>query len=166
VAIAAFVVSLFALIVSSTAVLFTKRQSDAAIRTVALDAERRHQERTPTFDGGIELVNDGKWHRLWLRLTSPEALSSVEVEINEGSGVAFTTGQHGVNPTEPAPVLHIYTADEHGATGLAPDERTAWRVQLSASRSPKVRLMVRSVIGDDLWTVPIPVDVPLDPSVW
>ena len=105
VAIAAFVVSVFAIAVSGLAAFFTKRQSDAATKLADLEAERRHHERTPTFNCGIELVNEGQWYRLWLRLTSRERLARVEVEITEGTGVSFTVGQHGVKTAQGGPAL-------------------------------------------------------------
>jgi len=166
VAIAAFVVSILAVVASSVAVFFTKRQSDAATRMAELEAERRHQERSPTFTGGIELVNDGQWHRLWLRLTSRERLSRVEVEITEGTGVSFTAGQYGVDPTKTGPILQAHRAGEHGATELAPDERTTWRIQLTEPRSPEIRLAVHSTSGDAQWNTTVPISVPTNPSVW
>jgi len=88
-AFAAVVLSVLALLVAGASAFYTKRQADAAARTATLDAERRYEERTPTFDAWIEPVNGGGWHRLWLRLTSRQDLSAVQVEITEGEGVEF-----------------------------------------------------------------------------
>ncbi len=98
-AFAAVVLSVLALLVAGASAFYTKRQADAAARTATLDAERRYEERTPTFDAWIEPVNGGGWHRLWLRLTSRQDLSAVQVEITEGEGVEFTTGSGDVDLT-------------------------------------------------------------------
>lgn len=123
-ALAALVRSVLALLVAGASELYTKRQADAATLTATLDAERRHEERTPTFDAWIEPVNDGTWQRLWLRLTSHQGLSAVEATITEGVGVEFTRSAstawtQGAQP----PVLRASTMDETGAKGPAPDER-------------------------------------------
>lgn len=166
-ALAALVLSVLALLAAGASALYTKRQADAATLIATLDAERRHEERTPTFDAWIEPVNDGTWHRLWLRLTSPQGLSAVEATITEGAGVEFTTGQYGVDPGALPPVLHASTMDETGAKGLAPDERTCWQVRFSQSPKPsEFRIRISAAQNDSTWNVTIPVRTPREPTVW
>lgn len=176
-AIAALAISVVALIVAAASAFYarkqadaTKEQANAATRMARNDAERRLEERRPSFAGEIEPMNDGGWHRLWLRSTSKEALSSVDVEIAEGYGVQFTSGQHGVDPAERPPVLHARVEDEKGRPRpLGPNDRAAWRVQLPDSRPPRIRLNVSAAAGEEAWTaVSVVVDVPPDLlfSVW
>ncbi len=165
-ALAALVLSVLALLAAGASAFYTKRQADAAARTATLDAERRYEERTPTFDAWIEPVNDGGWHRLWLRLTSRQGLSAVQVVITEGEGVEFTTGQYGVEPGSRPPVLRATKWGAAGAEGMAPDERTAWAVQFSQSRPSEIRLQVTAVQKESTWDVTVPVKTPTEPNVW
>lgn len=160
-ALAALILSVLALFMAGASALYTKRQADATTATAALEAERRHDERTPLFDVWIESVSFG--HRLWVRLTSGEALSAVDVEITEGEGVEFSTGQHGVDPGARPPVLHASKWGEAGQEGMAPDERTAWRVMLPQNRPSKIRLKISAVQNESKWNVAVPVAVPPDP---
>ncbi len=162
-ALAALILSVLALFMAGASALYTKRQADATTATAALEAERRHEERTPLFDVWIEPVNHGQWHRLWVRLTSGEALSSVEVDITEGEGVEFTTGQHGVEPGARPPVLHASKRGDAGQEGMAPDERAAWRVMLPQNRPAKIRLKISAVQNESKWNVAVAVTVPPDP---
>lgn len=176
-AIAALVISVLALIVAAASAFYAKRQSDsgreqaaAATLTARNDAERRLEERTPSFAGEIEPVNDGRVHHLHLRLTSKEELSAVAVKITEGNGVEFTSSQYGVDPAERPPVLHARAEDADGSPlRLTPNDRVTWRVQLPDPRPPKIWLKVRAAAGEDTWpAVVVAVDVPLDPaaSTW
>ena len=119
-AVAALVISILALAVASVSALFSKRQTSVAERREAVDAGRRHDERTPSFTGDIESVNDGEWYRLWLRLTSTEELAHLQIDITESNGVTFATGQDGVIANGPS--LH---AESVG--GLVSDQAIAWR---------------------------------------
>jgi len=49
-ALAALILSVLALFMAGASALYTKRQADATTATAALEAERRHGERTPLFD--------------------------------------------------------------------------------------------------------------------
>jgi len=88
-AVAAFVVSVFAIVIAVVSVLYTRRQAISLQQVAEIEVERRKAERTPAFEGHIEGVNEGGWYRLVLRLTSAEPLSAVAVEITEGRGVSF-----------------------------------------------------------------------------
>jgi hypothetical protein len=182
VAVAALVISILAVLLAAVSVFFAKvqadatrkqadaakEQADAATRMVRHDAERRREERTPSFAGEIEQVSGG-WYRLWLRLTSSmEELSAVRVEILDENGVAFTEDQMGVGPAEPSPVLRARVADADGRTRLAPGDRHAWQVRLPSPRPPQVSLRVTATAGETTWTVPVSVDVPTDVAtqVW
>lgn len=135
-------------------------------------ADRHARRRAPirradsTFDAWIEPVNDGGWHRLWLRLTSRQGLSAVQLAVTEGEGVEFTTGQYGVEPGSQPPVLRATKSGEAGAEGMAPDERTAWAVQFSQSRPPEIRLKITAVQKESTWDVTVPVKTPREPNVW
>lgn len=161
-ALAALTIAVLALLVAAASALYTKKQADAAAAAAALEADRRHEERTPTFDAWIEAANEGGWHRLWVRLTSRHALSAVEVQITEGEGVEFTTGQYGVPPGATRPVLRASKWGEAGAEGMAPDARTAWQVTFSESRPPEIRLKIEAAQHENKWSVTVPVSVPPD----
>ncbi len=160
-AVAALVISILALAVASVSALFSKRQTSVAERREAVDAGRRHDERTPSFTGDIESVNDGEWYRLWLRLTSTEELAHLQIDITESNGVTFATGQDGVIANGPS--LH---AESVG--GLVSDQAIAWRVQLPENRPQSIRLRVHAYTTDDNWPVPVLVEIPpsLADSVW
>ena len=155
-AVAALAVSLVALVMAALSVVYTRRQTISAQQVAKIDVERRKTERTPTFAGHIEDVNEGGWHRLVLRLTSAESLPGVAVEITEGRGVAFTTGQYGVDQSGASP------GKAQHAEALTPDSTAVWRIALAEDRAPVVRLSVTTRIDGDEWTVPVAVTVPPD----
>ncbi len=163
---AALVLSVLALLAAGASAFYTKRQAEAVARTVTLDAERRYEERTPTFDAWIDPVYGGGWHRLWLRLTSREGLSAVQLAVTEREGFEFTTGQYGVELGAQPPVLRATKRGKAGAEGMAPDERTAWEVQFSQSRPPEIRLKITAVQEEFTWNVTVPVKTPTEPTVW
>lgn len=159
--IVAFAISIIAVVVSLFSVFYVKKQADAQASMARVDAARRREERQPTMVAEVEPVNDGQWHRLWLRLTSAEELSSLEVEIADGHGAQFTTGQRGVPLGVDRPVLHAFSADEEtGAkTGLKPDHSAVWALELPEAPQD-FRLRVTAAAGHDHWEWVVPVAVP------
>ncbi len=155
-AVAAFVVSVFAIVIAVVSVLYTRRQAISSQQVAEIEVERRKAERTPAFEGHIEGVNEGGWYRLVLRLTSAEPLSAVAVEITEGRGVSFTTGQHGVDQSGASPG----NAQHRGH--LAPGGTAVWRVAFAEGRVPVMRLHVTARIAGDEWPVLVTVQVPPD----
>jgi hypothetical protein len=161
-AVAALVIAVLALIASGLSVAYTKRQADAARDVADIERARHLAERTPRFDARIEAVNDGGWHRLWLRLVSGESLNKVEAEIVGSGGITFSPGQSGVDPEQSAPTLAT-VQDE-----LASQAETAWMLVLPDTRPARLRLLVHAAAGHDSWDVPVEVEVPPDVahSVW
>jgi hypothetical protein len=151
--IAAFVISVLAIVVSGLSVVYVRSQALSAKGLAGIERARHHDERTPRFEAEIEAVSGG-WFRLWLRLTSSEALTSLEVDADESSGITFTSGQQGVDPSGSSPLRAT------AMTGLVPDAREAWRISLPAKRPEQMRLLVRAQAGDDRWDVPVLVAVP------
>src|SRR5690242_12372204 len=92
------VIALVALIVSLVSAGFAGWQAVETRRVRQIERDRRHEERTPQFRLQVESMNDGQWHRLWLVLTSPEALDSLSVTILDPQLLWFPAGQTGVQP--------------------------------------------------------------------
>ena len=99
--IAAFVISVLALLVAAGSGIYARRSAIAAKEVAAIEAARHHKERAPTFEAEIESVNDGGWFRLWLRVTSAEPLDGIEVMLDADDGIIFTSGQAGVDTNTP-----------------------------------------------------------------
>jgi hypothetical protein len=159
VTVAAFVVAVVALGVSVVAALSAWRSSRAAQAVAGRDADRRHEERTPQWAFTIETTPDTTArYRLVGRLTSSEAVDSVQVKITEGEGVCFTNGQDGVSPEVPFPLI----AEGGPVTGGA---AVVWTVAVSLGPSRTIRLTVRSTRdGDKPWETPETTQAPRDVS--
>lgn len=146
-ALAALLISFVSLAVAIGSFVYTRRRDHR-------DRDRRREERGPCFLGGIEPMNDGAWHRLWLELNSTEPLTSLMAELVRGAGVAFTSGQDGVDPAGP-PTTARWDAP------LAAGHRATWRVALEEDDRAKETL-VRATCwrGKESWTVLVMVQVP------
>lgn len=57
--VAAFVISVLALLVSAAAAFFAWQQADAAATSVRMAKRRDHADRQPEFTAVVESVNDG-----------------------------------------------------------------------------------------------------------
>jgi len=156
-AIAAFAVSVVAVVIAVLSAVYTRQQAISVQRLAKIEVERRKAERTPAFVGHIEEVNEGGWYRLVLRLTSAEPLPGVSVEITEGRGVSFMTGQYGVDQSGASP------GSAQWNERLAPDSTAVWRVALAEDRASVVRLNVTARVGGDEW--PVAVVVPVPPNI-
>lgn len=152
--VAAFVISVLALLVSAAAGFFTWRQADAAATSVRMEMRRDHADRQPEFTAVVEPVNEGGWYRLTLRLTKGELLEEVSVHIVEGEGLRFAGGQDGVPGR----------FDRGAASAVTPMVReaaTRWRVRVEDEHDDRVLLLVkcRGESGDK-WNVPVWVNMP------
>lgn len=159
----AFVLSCFALPISVVSLVFVWRrdQRDKARRTDeekrhAWEQERRHRDRTPKLHGGIEPMNEGAWHRLWVELDSGESLTSLRVELPDDAGLQFTPSQNGVGSDA---VLAVADWNDLATTG-----RAVWRIEQIVERKRTVRVVGRCRIGDDEWPVPVDIQTPSAPA--
>ncbi len=150
------VIAIVALVVSVASAVFAGWQAVETRRVRQIEGGRRHEERTPTFRVGVEPLNDGQWHRVWVILTSAEALDSLAVTILDPQHAWFPSGQAGV---EPGP------DSKHASWGhVAPGVRdVAFRVQWDHDDSHVVRLALRSKRGAERWGVQAEVELPAKP---
>lgn len=70
--VAAFVVSVVAMLLSMMSVAYSRQQVHANKRFAHIEQERLHKECTPQFAARVEDM--GGRQRLWLRLDTPRAL--------------------------------------------------------------------------------------------
>lgn len=159
---AAFVISLLALVAASASAFFAgrqaahaKRQANDTAKLAAIEAERRHVEQAPRFDASIESVNGGGWYRLWLYLTFGPTLDSVQLEILNDRGLWFGTEQDGVGSSEAFPKIA-----QGGA--LARGDTASWQIVLAEDPPPVLQLRVNCTAGSEQWDVLTSADVPYD----
>lgn len=148
--IAAFVVSLFALAVASSSASYARRQA-------RINDDRRREERSPRYTAEIE--DAGGWYRLWLRLESSESIDGLTVSvIDDRTGVSFTHGQNGVDPSLSSRRLQA----SHGR--LAPGQAAVWRLDLDDARTRKVwlRLDSEGAQARDRWMQTLLAEVPAE----
>lgn len=150
------IIAIVALIVSVASAVFACWQAVEARRVRQIEGGRRHEERTPTFHVEVERVNGGQWHRLWVILTSGEALDSLAVTILDPQLAWFPSGQAGV---EPGP------DSKHASWGhVAPGVRdVAFRVEWEDDDSHLLRLALRSTRAAETWDVHSEVELPAKP---
>jgi hypothetical protein len=164
VVIAAFVVSVVALIIALVSAGYTRLQGVETRRLRQIEASRRQEERTPRLAGEVESVNDGGWFRLWLTLESTTPLLGLAVRIVQGEGVSFTSGQNGVAPMQAHPLDAVYDKTEPFTQG----NRHAWAIEFDPEHGPsrmRVRVTCRGLDdnGDDVtWPVLVDIDLPID----
>ena len=155
---AAFVVAVLALVVSAWAAHSAFRSSRAAREVAERDADRRHEERTPSWTFTVANARHVDDPRLLAgRLTSSESVDTVEVTITEG-GVLFAGGQEGV--------IVVSTVATRGP--VAGGAAAVWRVTVASGPTRTVRLSVRSTrAGDQPWDTVETLEVPGDTlSIW
>lgn len=166
--VASLVISVLALLVSVLSARYSRAQAVAAEAAARMEAARRHEESKPVLSAEIEPVNDGGWHRLVLTLDGPRPLDQLDVEIVEGLGATFTSGQFGVAPMGAEPLRASYPRDEP----LRPGDRHRWQIEFDREKTDgeDLRLRVHCVGTDDAgapanWDVVIPATgVPYDLS--
>jgi hypothetical protein len=93
--VAAFVVSIAALLVAGASAGYTRTQAAATKVMAHADAQRRHDERAPEYVAQIE--DKGSWFRLVLRLHRNGPVSGLTVLILEPRGVQFSANQDGID---------------------------------------------------------------------
>jgi hypothetical protein len=144
--VAALVVSVVALILSGGSVVYARLQGVESRRLRQIESSRRHDELTPVLLGEVESVNGGSWFRLWLSLLSATPLLALELEIVEGPGVSFTSGQDGVAPMTVQPLRAVYDLPH----SLRQGDRHAWRIAFDPMTGPsRMRLRVNCHGEDD-----------------
>lgn len=151
-ALTALIVSVLAFLVSAASAAYARRQALAQDEATAIERERRHVERTPTFESRIEDVNsDFRFFRLWVTLSSGEPLDSIAVELPAECSFRFADSVSGVRDPR-------HAESYQGAIG--PGERVCWRVELRHSAKERESLFIRSTSGTGHWTNRVMVDVP------
>lgn len=165
VTVAAFVISVLALLVSGASVLYTRRQAAASSEAIKLDRARRHDEMTPQFTGEIEwLQHSHPYARLHLRLQTAQALTGLRVRLLEAPvDTQFSRGQIGVDPAAHFPI-HEAVAQASDRPALAPFDRATWQLELNDPTPLLLRVQVEATIADDSWTVQVPLRVPPSPA--
>ncbi|MFJ6671729.1 hypothetical protein ACIQMJ_11530 [Actinosynnema sp. NPDC091369] len=153
--VAAFVVSVVALLLSLVSIMYTRQQAHAGKQVARIEAERRLEERTPKFTAWVESM--GGWQRLWLRLETSEPLTRLVCTLVEAKGVSFTHSQNGVDPSSPAPIKNASWDKvlEHG-------ESACWSVAFEDNRTDKPTLRIRCYAEDGSeWSVTISFEIPM-----
>ena len=164
--VAALVISVFALVASGASVLYTRRQAKTATEATELDRARRHDELTPQFTGEIEwMQHSHPYARLRLRLQTPQALTDLRVRLLEAPiDTQFTRGQIGVDPAARFPIHEAFAQVVGDGPALAPFNRATWQLELNDPAPQLLRVQVEATIGDDRWTVQVPLQVPPSPA--
>ncbi len=154
-AVAALIISILALLAAGLSAWYARSQAHHQAEATRIERDRRHGERAPDFEAEIEDVNgDGGFYRLWVTLTSVEALDQISVELPSTCAFVFTPGIHGVADNRHA---------ESYEGKIEPNGRACWRVELvHENYTEKQKLLVRSQEGADKWSRQVVVDVPYD----
>lgn len=157
----ALIISSLALLAAGVSSWFTCQQAQAAKRTLSIEAERRHDERTPQFHTRVEDV-DG-WHWLRLSLRSTGDLAHLSCELIEARGIEYGRSQNGVDPAAPSPAMVAVWEET-----LHQGDSAWWRVLLEDDHATEFRLRINCQgDGDEQWTVTVPVTAPPPgPQVW
>ena len=165
VTIAALVIAVFALVVAAAAAWYTRRQARAASETFALERARRHDELTPRFSGEVErLQYSSPYARLRLRLETPKALTELRVRLLDAPvDVQFSSGQLGIDQAMRSP-YHEAFAPVRDGVALKPFDRATWQLELNDQSERPLRVQIDTAVGDERWSVLLPVDVPPPPS--
>jgi hypothetical protein len=161
VVVAAFIVSILAMLAAAASGFYAHRQAKAAIEmveaanaTLKIEQDKRLEERTPEFVSWIEYIDPPRQHRLHLYLASPRPLSALQAKIVPGQGVSFLGGEGESD------------SDMIGIARLEARTSVDREVRVEQNYSEPMRLEV-SCTGDEPkenWPS-IPVDVPLFPNL-
>lgn len=168
-AITALVISILALVVSGLAVFYTRkqamanqRQATASETSTTTDTQRRHDELEPDWVPTLRREPGGQALILSLLLRRSQPLDSIEVTIFDTQGISFASGQEGVDPSAPAPVLSAaYEA-------LADGDQARWRLIINRERSTELHIRVRSTSSGKNWKRALHIKAPIDitESIW
>lgn len=153
-AVAALIVSTLALFASLASAGYARRQAHAASLATRIEQRRDHDERTPSFEAEIDDPNgNGSNYRLWVVLTSSEALDSIAVDLPAGCSFRFVEHISGVLDREHA---ESYSGRVEPRT-----RKVAWRVESLGDRYRGDEwLTVRATIGAEVWPVSVRVSPP------
>jgi hypothetical protein len=171
--IAAFVISVLAMLASGGSALYARRQAkagevqaEAASAQARIEGERRHRELTPELAAEVE--HRGGWYRLRLDIRNSQPLTRIDAHIVEGDGVQFRQGIDGVPPQRVVPVLDAYYLPEFNAPGkaeLVEGEAAFWVLELENERSDNLRLRCKCVSSSgETWNVVSNAKLPPRPS--
>ncbi|MFF4592441.1 hypothetical protein [Amycolatopsis sp. NPDC001319] len=157
--VAAFVVSIVALLVAGLSVFYTKQQAAAATKTAQLEAARRHDEEQPALtDGEVQPKNQGGWYRLHFRILHSPALARVEAEIVDTRGVSFRQGVDGVPPRREGRALDAFYVPEFNRVAnkesLGTGDALYWVLEFEEERDKiiHIRLTCHAIDGRK-WTI-------------
>jgi hypothetical protein len=161
---AAFFISVAALLVAGASAYYTHRQSVATEQQAAatehlrqIDAERRHDERTPTLD-----VN-----RLPPVRSDPQGRERIEVVQTAGPQLVGITASIVTDDPDPVPLVGLDFGDgafvRAGALGTSePGQRKVLRGQRDPSvTGGTLRLRLTATAADgSQWTIPATIAIP------
>jgi hypothetical protein len=104
--IASFVLAIVAVLVALASAVYTARQASAAEGVLAIERDRRLEERRPRMSAWISPLGDEDVKRLFVRLESREALARVDVQILPGVGLYFLANQPYVDSPDEYDAKH------------------------------------------------------------
>jgi hypothetical protein len=170
VTIAAFIVSILALITAGASVLYTRRQAVAAATTARIESHRHHKELTPEIDAG-EIEDRGGWYRLRFQIEKSAPLAKVEAEMVETDGVSFRGGTNGVTPLQaglPSRAEYLPEFASEHFDQLTTGSSLYWIIDLADNRSLNLQLRLTCHgLNHEKWTLYRSIPVPQPPSqVW
>ena len=160
---AALIIAILALLVAGASAAFARR-------AVAIEEDRRLEERRPRFNATAR-VDDASSEPykgiLTLTLESDEPLAEVSVVIAGGMGVSFNKNVFGVAPTRPGNVAlegFVYNHYTGEPSGMKPRDPETWALEIQRHRKSSVRLdIVCSAEDGASWDIALIVDVTASP---
>jgi|SRR5665647_450052 len=162
VTVASFVISIVALVAAGASAWFTRTQAQAAHEIAFIDRARAHDEREPKYALSVRPLNPGQpvYYQLRARLISagPVSISAIEL-LEPESGVKFTPGIEGVDPSTPSPVR----AGSHPEPVAVGDE-AVWQLEVDDEADRDLTVRVTSMIGAEIWVSVERVSVPVGQS--
>lgn len=148
-ALAALLVSVFALVAASASAYYARSQAKETQRLAAIEADRHHAERMPQLKASIE-PEGGDWYRLQLILTSGSPLDIVGLEILNKYGAVFP-GEGPISAVSGQPTW----------PSLKPGDQASWEIDFDQEvRVVHLRVTCRS--GKEMWNVLAEADTPYD----
>jgi hypothetical protein len=143
--VASLVVAIVAAAIALASARYTRRQAGAAEESLALERERRLEERRPVLFGKIETTDRGGSYRLCIVAESGPRLHGMDVAIPAGQDVAFSRGVLGVYPVSSSSDLPLraFVYDNRGnPVGLLPGHPVIWKIDFAPHRDPNIPVRV------------------------
>ncbi|MEV7091802.1 hypothetical protein AB0M80_03080 [Amycolatopsis sp. NPDC051045] len=177
-ALAALIVSIFALLAAGASAYYGRQQAaaakaaadsaavsaEAAAETARLDKDRRHEERTPKVSPGeLQSHNGGAWRVLHFRLQESPPLARIEAEIVDSRGFYFRPGMNGTSPQgRPLIAFYLPTFDSSpDRDQLTTGDAVYWVVDFDEERGTKLHIRLTCIAPDgDQWTIHREISVP------